>query len=315
MDVRYFIEDLIEACNSSLYEYAGISDGIKRRQIFEDIKFMESEAGWSISLERKKDGRRVYYRYSESGYSIKNQTINQTEAEQLRETLAILTRFKGMPQFDWIEELMVRIKDTFQLSGNTTAFISFEQNPYLKGLNYFTEIFNAIQNKTSLKIKYQGFKQQDPTENVISPWYLKQYNNRWFLFGFNEHFHSMSNMALDRILELSETSLPFIDNTEIDFDEFFEDVIGVSIPNQGEVVKVILKIEKPQWNYIKTKPIHGSQKIKEETEDFTIIELELIPNFEFESLVLSFGEFVKIVAPEDLKLKLKLRIKQLYKKY
>lgn len=46
---RYYIEDLIEACNLALYEFSGVEDGVKRRQIFDDITFMESEQGWSIT--------------------------------------------------------------------------------------------------------------------------------------------------------------------------------------------------------------------------------------------------------------------------
>ena len=34
---RYYIDDLIEACNSALLEYTGLSDGIKRRQVYEEI--------------------------------------------------------------------------------------------------------------------------------------------------------------------------------------------------------------------------------------------------------------------------------------
>lgn len=46
---RYYIEDLIEACNAALNEFSGVEDGVKRRQIFDDITFMESEQGWSIT--------------------------------------------------------------------------------------------------------------------------------------------------------------------------------------------------------------------------------------------------------------------------
>ena len=58
---KYFIEDLIEACNEAIYDFSGIEDGVKRRQVFDDITFMESEQGWSIPLERIKCGRRVLY--------------------------------------------------------------------------------------------------------------------------------------------------------------------------------------------------------------------------------------------------------------
>ena len=60
---RYYINDLIEACNKALLEYSPDSDGIKKRQLYEDIRFMESSQGWSIPLDRVKEGRRSYFQY------------------------------------------------------------------------------------------------------------------------------------------------------------------------------------------------------------------------------------------------------------
>ena len=75
---RYYIDDLIDACEEALDYYNGIG-GVSRRQIFEDIKFMESETGWNIPLERKKDGKKVYYRYKKSDFSI-NQQLRRPHA-------------------------------------------------------------------------------------------------------------------------------------------------------------------------------------------------------------------------------------------
>ena len=182
---KFYIEDLINACNESIFDFSGITDGVKRRQIFDDITFMESDQGWSIDLLRIKDGKRVFYRYADRNFSIKNKGLNQTEAEQLNDTLTILSRFKGLPQFEWVEEMQIRVVETFKLKDNIKIAVGFEQNPYLQGLNYFTNIFNAIQNEVVLKISYKGFKQNDKDEFKFHPWYLKQFNNRWFVFGFN----------------------------------------------------------------------------------------------------------------------------------
>ena len=54
---KYFIEDLIEACGEAIYDFAGIEDGVKRRQVYDDITFMESEQGWDIPLNKIRDGR------------------------------------------------------------------------------------------------------------------------------------------------------------------------------------------------------------------------------------------------------------------
>jgi predicted DNA-binding transcriptional regulator YafY len=312
---KFFIEDLIDACNDAIYEFDGIEDGIKRRQVFDDIAFMESEQGWSIPLERYKEGRRVYYRYAEKNFSIKNQGINQTEAEQLNQTLTILTRFKGMPQFEWIEEMQIRLEDTFKLKGNIQSVVAFEQNPFLKGLNHFTDIFNAIQNQTVLKITYQGYKQNKAIHVSFHPWFLKQYNNRWFLFGFNEDYKSISNFALDRIVDFKELRMKFRKNQDIDFDEFFDDVVGVTIKTDAPIEKVHIKISKDIWPYIESKPLHGSQKIKSKTDTEVIIELKVQINHELMALLFSYMDSIEVTEPKDLRKRFERITLSLLKKY
>lgn len=312
---RYFIEDLIDACNDAIYEYTGELDGVKRRQIFDDIKFMESEQGWSIPLDRVRYGKRVYYQYSDKSFSIKNQAINESEANQLIETLSILNRFKGMPQFDWMEELIIRIESTFKLKTNSMPIVSFEQNPYLKGMNFFTELFNAIHYKKTLDISYQSFKQEKPVKLSLHPYYLKQYNNRWFLFGLNELTNSISNLALDRIVDIKESCKSYIENETINFDEYFDDVIGVTVLVNEKPVKVILRISNELFPYIESKPIHGSQKIKQRTEEYTIIELFVQLNYEFISLIFSYGDGITVVEPEELRTIIKTKAENVFKNY
>ena len=312
---KYFIDDLIEACNNALYEFNGLSDGIKRRQLFDDIKFMESEQGWAIPLKRHSERKRVYYRYSDKKYSIKKQAINKSEANQLKETLSILHRFKGMPQFEWIDEIMVRLESSFNLNKTTNAsIVGFEQNLYLKGLDFFGELFNAILYKKSLNIHYQSFNRVEPIMMEIHPYYLKQHNSRWFLIGLNPKYQKLSNIALDRILHFVEINTPYISNENIDFEEYFEDAIGVSVDGR-EIERVILKIDRQTWPYIETKPIHGSQKVIERAENYVMIALDLKINFELETLILSRGEAIEVISPEYLRNRIKERVNVLQQKY
>ena len=312
---KFYIEDLIEACNDALYEYSGIEDGVKRRQIFDDMKYMESEQGWSIPLERIKDGRRKYYRYDDKSFSIKNQGINQSEAEQLKETLSILSRFKGLPQFDWVDEMQIRLEDTFQLKGSTVTAVSFEQNPFLKGLNHFTDLFNAIQNQTTLQITYKSYKESEPRTFVFHPWHLKQYNNRWFVFGWNDTEQMLSNLAIDRIITAVQSKVPYKENKDIDFDEFFDDVVGVTVNPEAESHKLLLRISPELWPYIESKPIHGSQKPPTISDDGVIIELKIQINYELRSLLFSFMDGVEVLEPKWLRDEFKDRFESLLKKY
>jgi predicted DNA-binding transcriptional regulator YafY len=305
---RYFIEDLVEACNNSIYEFTGTDTGIQKRQIFEDIKFMESTEGWNVPLERIRDGHRVFYRYSDKAFSINNRRLNETEENQLKEALLTLSRFKGMPQFEWVDEIAARLDSGLDLSKSNSKIIEFEQNNYLKGLEFITPIYNAILYHKTITISYISFKKEEKQTFLFHPYFLKQFNNRWFVFGKNDVSGFIINLALDRIIKIEENKKKFIPNSEINFDDYFEDIIGVSLANNPVLEKIILKINNSLYPYIKSKPIHGSQKVKEKESLHTIITLELIPNYELESLILSYGEGVEVIAPKSLRNKIKKRL-------
>ena len=81
---RYFLDDLIAECNNVLMDIDPSSEGVSRRQIFDDITFMESSEGWSIELERHRENRRVYYRYADLKFSIEKSPLNEMEINQIK---------------------------------------------------------------------------------------------------------------------------------------------------------------------------------------------------------------------------------------
>ena len=182
---KYYIEDLIKACNESLLDIDPYSTGIKRRQVFDDIKFMRDSQGFDAPIESYKDGKKVYYRYNDTSFSINNQPLNENEANQLKEALLTISRFKGMPQFEWVDEISARLDSGLGLSNKSGKIIEFEQNSYLRGLEHITPIYNAILYQKVVEIEYRSFKQDLPQTIVFHPYFLKQYNNRWYIFGLN----------------------------------------------------------------------------------------------------------------------------------
>lgn len=312
---KYFIEDLVEACSNAIYDFTGNDNGIKRRQILEDIKFMESNQGWNIPLERIRDGHRVYFKYENNGFSINNQPLNETEENQLKEALLTLSRFKGMPQFEWVDEISARLDSGLGLSHNSERIIEFDQNNFLKGLEFITPIYNSILYRKTINIEYKSFKQDISQSIIFHPYFLKQYNNRWYVFGKNDASQYIMNLALDRIITITDNKKKYIPNNTIDFNEYFEDIIGVTLNNEGKVENVLIKVNNDLLPYIKTKPIHGSQKLKEQGASHTIISLDLIPNYELETLILSYGEGIELIEPSYLRIKITKRIELMLKKY
>lgn len=304
----YFWKDLLEECNKALIEFNPNSGGIQRRQLFDDIRFMESEAGWSIPLGRHRYSRKVYYRYDDLTFSISNLPLNYSEVEQIKSAIQIFSRFSGTPQFEWVNEMIPILESKFGLIERKNEAINFESNIDLKGLNFLTPLFNAIINERVLAIKYKDFKSSKPYVVTFHPYYLKQYNNRWFVFGLNSDNHiPYWNLALDRIESLSETTLQYKPST-IDWEEYFFDLVGVTRPDSVELQEIILNFSPEVAPYVITKPIHPSQKHKNTKLGLEVI-IKVIPNFELERLVLSFGEQVKVISPMNFKKRISQRLK------
>ena len=298
---RYYFEDLLEEVNNALLDYDPSSEGIRRRQLFDDISFMKSEKGWSAPIISERDGRKTYYRYEDMSFSINSSPLNELEAEQIKSALMVLSRFRGMPQFEWVGEMIPKLEQAFGFRGTEQEIIGFETNPYLKGLEHLGTLFNAILYKKPLEIEYRSFRSDEPRTDVIHPYYLKQYSNRWYLLGQIEKFDVLSNRALDRIISIREIDVPFIENTKYDFSEYFEDVIGIMVPKDGNPELIELEFTPGKAPYILTKPLHGSQKIKRNDEKGLIITIEVIPTYELNSQLLSYGKEVKVISPDWLR--------------
>ncbi len=308
---KYTFDDLLEVCKDAIYMEYGDDSGISTRTLRDDIRFMKSEEGFSAPIVTRKDGGKPYYLYEDREFTIKKQKLSSTETEQLKNTLVTLSRFKGLPQFEWMNEVVARLEGEFEIKNDVAEIVGFEQNPYLKGLEHFDELFRAISNKRVLKIIYHpSFR--DAEESIMHPYYLKQYNNRWFLFGLSDG--RIVNMALDRIECFSEMHCDYINNDDIDFNEYFDDVVGVTVLENEAVEQVRLKVDIKRYNYIATKPLHWSQKVKERTDEYVIIELKLRYNYEFETLLLGFSDSIEILEPLSIKEKIKERSRRILEK-
>ena len=234
---RYYINDLIQACNDVLYEHYGEEVTVSRRQIFNDMEFMKSDAGYEAPIVSIKDGRKVYYTYEDLNFSIVQKPLTNEELSILENTIELLSRLKGIPGIEGIESVETKLMNVSN-ENSVQKIISFQENEFLKGLEFLTPLYNYIKNSQVVNLTYKPFTHTNSTSYTIAPYFLKQYNNRWFLFGCNYELNKIQNIALDRIVKLEATTSELYCSNRIDFDEYFEDIIGVTNFEDKEVMKV-----------------------------------------------------------------------------
>ncbi len=313
---NFYFETLLAAVNEMLFEIAGDEEGIKTRQLRDDIAFMRSAEGWNIELAELSDGKKKIYRYDDINFSINNAPLNEVEMNQFQSALQVLSQFEGMPQFEGIQAIIAKLKTDLKTTSNQKPFIGFDSSQDLKGIEHFSTLYNAVQNKTPLAITYKDFKSEEPYTFIFHPYYLKEYNNRWFLFGLHPESGKPDwNVAIDRIEEVLPVAVPFIENEQLDWQDYFSDIIGVSKPIDSELQEVVLHFNQLTGRYMENKSIHETQKHKWLDANTFEVKIKVILNYELERLILSYGESVTVIAPQILKEKIKERLLKGWENY
>jgi predicted DNA-binding transcriptional regulator YafY len=303
----YTTAEMMDLCNKELKQrdFPLISAPNSIRNDIEQIERMYQPYA---DVKSYREGRNIYYHYGDPSFSIFSPQLKSDEVAQLTQMVGVLKRFKGMPQFDWLADVTERLGTSLKIDvASADGIVGFDENLDLVGIEHFTPLFNAIIEKRPLQLTYKSFKQEAKRKVIVHPYYLKQYNKRWFLIALDTEKMFLANFALDRIMAIKEAKVPF-QPTDIDFFEYFDEMIGVSKDSRTKLQKVKLWVSATQWPYVKTKPLHGTQHTVKVSEDGTIINIEVYLNYELEQLLLSFGENVKVLAPQALKDRISQRL-------
>ncbi|MFM7023461.1 MAG: WYL domain-containing protein [Flavobacteriales bacterium] len=297
---KWTLEDLIEVCSDTLYEYEGIDKGISRRTIQMDIQMMRSEKlGYNapiVVLDKK------YYTYEDPSYSITNIPLTNQDLSKLSETVEILRQFKGFSHFQELDGMVQKLEDHIHSAKTKKhTVIHIEKNENLKGLEFLDELYQSVVQQRCIHLTYQSFKARQANSFNFHPYHLKEFRNRWFVIGVKRKGDVVMNLALDRIIGIEDGDLPYYRDEDFDAEKYFEHVIGVSVSPTLAPIHVHLYVTHVHAPYIITKPLHKSQQIINRDNFGMTISIKVQHNFELEKEILSYGDGVKVLSPPSLR--------------
>lgn len=301
------LEELIDSCSDALLDYCG-QDSVSRRTIQHDLQEMRySEAlGYYAPIEVV--GRK-YYTYSDPDYSITDMPLSTGDLVKLSEAVGMLKQMSAFSGFDGVEDVVNRLEDhVASMRFKAEQVILLESNEQLRGLKHITPLHDAISAKMPVTITYKSFRSAEPITFCFSPYILKEYNNRWFVFGKRhnnvpEFEDSVTNLALDRIEAITEAPKKEKYSRIPSFrpQEYFRDMIGVSRYMDSAVEHIVFRVQAEHVPYIRTKPLHHSQKEVKRLEDgSTTFSIDVIVNKELEQRLLSYGDNITVLSPQHL---------------
>lgn len=327
----YTRTQLLNAVNDSL---KGIDEALQvsKRTIEMDLRDMEDI--FQIDLDESKviNGKKVI-RYADQTISIFSKPLSDDEKMLLNEVLSTLGQFSGLDNFVWLDDLKTKLGNQLSFGGSEfdagngvpqRKVISFSSNEFLQNKEYLGWFFSAITNKKVVSITYRKFDADKAQEIIAYPYMLKQYRDRWYLLctptcdkklPYNPHF--IANIPLDRIEAYEEVqNIPYVE-CQVDIDELFDDIVGVTYYWDKPVEHVVFAVHKSSVDYIRTKPIHPYQaelskedqvKLKQANPklgEFSFFSLNVKLNYELSAVLRSFGSNLVVLSPISLRKEMK----------
>lgn len=311
---RWTLEDLMDACSDALYEYEGIDRPVSRRTVQYDIQMMRSDKlGYEAPIVVV---NRKYYTYEDPNYGILQGPLSEADLDHLGEAVAVLKQFQGFGHLQELGGLVQKLEDKVQTGrGSQRTAILLESNERLRGLEYLEELFQAVRQQKVARLAYQSFRAKAPGLIDVNPLLLREFNNRWFLIGTKEREQRIMSFALDRIQSITYPDLPFYPQPNFAPEDYYRDIVGVTVNNR-RAAKIRIWLDKRNAPYVITKPLHASQQTIENKEDGSVVvEIQVIPNFELERLLLGFGPGLEVLSPPRIRRRMAYLLGEASKRY
>ena len=168
------------------------------------------------------------------------------------------------------------------------------------GTEYIFGLIHAIKNRLILKITYQKYYEDSITNREVEPYALKEFKGRWYLLSKDNKDDYIKTFALDRIKELEVTKKKYTYPSGMNPNDYFKNCFGIITSDESSLSEIVLSFEPFQGKYIKSYPLHESQRILADNETELRIRLYLYETHDLIMELLSYGDNVTVIEPKSL---------------
>ncbi len=206
-------------------------------------------------------------------------------------------------------ELSNRLLEAFDVMNlcnaaeSVSPYVIFEKRRP-QGTHLFNGLLDAIRNKIEVTFAYHKYWDDEVEVRSVQPYALKESRERWYLVSRDMKDHKVKTFALDRIRELKQTNKKFSRPSSYNPNEEFKHCFGVMGDDKAEPSEIVLSIRPFQGKYIKSFPLHESQRVLKDDRTELRIRLCLYITRDFIMELLSLGDTVRVISPKKLRTEL-----------
>lgn len=185
----------------------------------------------------------------------------------------------------------------------------------LSSRNCLTDIMEAMKEDRIVEITHKNFQHSKAYTFPVAPYCLKKFQKRWYLLALSINDNKMRLFALDRIETVQMTDEKFKLPKDFNAKEYFSTFFGVVTDTDVPVERIVLRADCYHQHYLRTLPLHPSQKEIFTCEDYADFELHLRPTYDFCMELLRVGNMIEVVEPLSLRKKMHTWTRDLWEIY
>lgn len=265
-------------------------DNTSSRTLSRDFQSLNAEFGINIQHDPKKRGYQICNAADED-LSDFHQFLKLLELAERVETISL----------------------TLQSARITSKNIVFEHNDFFIGSEHLKPLADAIQQKLMIRFSYHSYLKKQGESYTIAPHLIMEHRNRWYILGRDQKQNKVKTFGLDRMQNIDYLD-PYPDANGFDYKNLFKNTFGITCLEEAPS-RVVLSFTAQQGKYIKSLPLHHSQKILINTNKELRIAILVVLNIDLKMQILSYGSSVEVLEPLVLREEIAEEIQKAQKKY
>lgn len=251
--------------------------------------------------------------------------VNAKDRKVISKILRLANFFDGAVPMKRILEVSGIVKDGMDdiLNGireNADITISSDE------ARFMADLYDAIENKYVVKFPYKPLSSTYYGDSIyVSPYYLRQYNSKWFMIGHVEnqpkadigYNYPWSVFPLKRMLteggltpriEKSDRKYKDIDRKRIH--DYYHNVMGFFVPVEknapfveelNPIHIVIQAVDDKTFRLLRENPLHPTQHFTSKEASLRQLSIDVIASPSLFAKLLSYGDSIEVLSPASIR--------------
>ena len=217
------------------------------------------------------------------------------------------------------DELRKWMLDSFAVSNLISENFSLKDRILVTQIpsahDHLATLLEAMRENRVVTISYCGFNKSKSHKFPIEPYCVKLFENRWYVLAHNVNYDDYRVYGLDRMEDLEMTADTFKLPKDFSASEYFSDYYGIVTDKNIKPQHIVIRAYHDHAPYIKSLPLHRSQRLLEDKGEYADFELYLAPTYDFIMRLLHVGAMIEVISPDSLRNTMKEWISDMYDRY